>query len=862
MKAADFATTSNRGAAEISPRRQRFRLRSSSRRGDSSTRGFIGSLAMPVIPAEEAPLSASELTTAGEPRACAKQFWQNISTGNVDAAQEIARAVRAPPVAVGAFNFDTDEGGEVTGGPVDDEDDEFVDAGEYLLQVSPTTPPSVINCWNSEKEVSLTLVKFDQWCLAKAEKVGGPEDFRVCMKQKSGAEGCQKTTHMQTEGTDDIVKLSPPDEENGMGIMAIVCPSARPNPPQPSFFSGPLFLVSQWPNNLREMGRHELLFEIKAVPRAWRCFLGEYPGSQRMMHWYLAIKDDRTPVPSVLQTPGSKRNTGGDVREAPGLSSVLKDYHGAATSASRPANPPRAARPQREPAASESRARLFVFSDDESDYEDSEGGDDNERSRRSRAGTVSTLGEGAQLADLIAKVDKLSKKVRSLEDDKRQIVDEFGKVIRKQRRQIRKLEDKVDDSLPTAGEKYFGGDPYRSDVSLDERARSSIVQEVLAQANLTAYAKSVDLDSYVTHRELTAFGFVNQAQLNAATSSPILLPARLQPRLEALEKEFFDSGGTVDKLQLAIKDILSKKVGDSVTIAGHTFRDAAAAAAWAAPFKDPELFGYAVDAKAQIAGAMDDAFTSSEILAQRADVKKAGFASVKAAKIATTYDLTYPEVMIRHSAGQKDAKEGGYVFQPGFSSYDLYQGDALNSTRDGLIKKLEINRDKHQAAIDHKFPPDQPRHAKANAIFSYILRMGHKEAVGFLNSLGPFFRMMTRAGLSDAEAWDKVLTFVKAVFDRIAQVRNVSSDNDLGPGFKIYGAMRATALLEGYSDLGWIRHPDVSSALVVASMQREGKGVSDAVSSLSQQIATNKSNITKLDRLTKALKEKNPSLNF
>jgi len=139
--------------------------------------------------------------------------------------------------------------------------------------------------------------------------------------------------------------------------------------------------------------------------------------------------------------------------------------------------------------------------------------------------------------------------------------------------------------------------------------------------------------------------------------------------------------------------------------------------------------------------------------------------------------------------------------------------------------------------------------------------MGYFQAVGFLESLLPFHKMMTQAGLSDEEAWGKCLTYARAVFARIFEVRTVASVHTVGS--MLYGMMRSTQMLQGYGELGWIRHPDVSSALVVAALQKEGKAVTDALAKAKAkdpQVATNKSNISALDNKIKELIRKNPTL--
>ena len=74
--------------------------------------------------------------------------------------------------------------------------------------------------------------------------------------------------------------------------------------------------------------------------------------------------------------------------------------------------------------------------------------------------------------------------------------------------------------------------------------------------------------------------------------------------------------------------------------------------------------------------------------------------------------------------------------------------------------------------------------------------------------------------------------------------------------------IRATYLLESYTELGWIRHPNVSSALVVASLRREGRGTSTSTTTAQKHdIDKNKEEIGKLSRELTRLKNKNPSWN-
>ena len=210
------------------------------------------------------------------------------------------------------------------------------------------------------------------------------------------------------------------------------------------------------------------------------------------------------------------------------------------------------------------------------------------------------------------------------------------------------------------------------------------------------------------------------------------------------------------------------------------------------------------------------------------------------------------------------AANDGVVFSAPFSSAEVFEGALETGTKANILQALSTNRERRQTAINSRFPPDQPKHTKSHAICSEILRKGYFQAVGLVESMLPFYKMMTGAGLGSKEAWDnKECTYLKAVFRRVYEVRTVSTKQSIGA--MIYGMLRATNLLDDYTALDWIRHPDVSSALVVASLQREGKQLTTVVSEFRQDKATikkNKDGVESLKEDWKKFKNKNQSLNF
>ena len=115
--------------------------------------------------------------------------------------------------------------------------------------------------------------------------------------------------------------------------------------------------------------------------------------------------------------------------------------------------------------------------------------------------------------------------------------------------------------------------------------------------------------------------------------------------------------------------------------------------------------------------------------------------------------------------------------------------------------RLSTNQDTHQQAIDEEFPPDQVFHAKINVILSAILRKGYSQTVGFLDSLVPFYKLLTGVGMSVSEAWENmILTYAMPVFACVHRVRTITRKRKTHT--RLFGVMRATELLEEYTKAG------------------------------------------------------------
>ena len=499
---------------------------------------------------------------------------------------------------------------------------------------------------------------------------------------------------------------------------------------------------------------------------------------------------------------------------------------------------------------------------------DGGGSDDGSEDLYNDTSSISTLGDRAEFTKALKTINRLTNRLENLEGVVESLVDSLGKKFTRQDALLHDLQGRYEDGF----DDYFEGAAGAGAPGFD---RKSIVDQVLAdithaqaqyalQSEMSRYVTHAELAdfNYVSHRELEALDYVDGARLNDAVPPPTILPPRLEARINELEGDMYGPAGAFVQMEQRYREMEDRKLETAVSVGGYTFKDSSSVSAWVAAFGDPELFRFCVDFKSQLAGCADEHFTMHEGLQNEAAAIKAGYNSKKAAAMALTFGQKYIDTIFRHSTSPKDAARGGFVFQPAFSSFDVFEGDLEHSTKQEMLDTLEVNRGRHQEAIDGRFPPDQPQQAKAHAVFSAILRRGYFQATGFINSISPFYRMMIGATIPGDEAWDvKTLTYSKAVFENVETVRTVSSERTAAS--MILGMMRATDLLDSYQKVGWLRHPDVNLALVLSALQDKGRKPSDPEKKFTselKQIKDNKKQLDKHDKMWKKLEAKKPEL--
>ena len=160
-----------------------------------------------------------------------------------------------------------------------------------------------------------------------------------------------------------------------------------------------------------------------------------------------------------------------------------------------------------------------------------------------------------------------------------------------------------------------------------------------------------------------------------------------------------------------------------------------------------------------------------------------------------------------------------------------------------------------QNAIDFSFPT--AGHPIAHVVITEQLLISRQQASGWIEALEPLYEILIAAGMSTEEAWERVLIFTKAIFDDIRMVRAITLDK-ANTGGMIWGSFRTAKLLEEHQRLKFYQHPHVSNMLALTSLQREGKKVEKAVSTLVtllKSIEVHQSNIVQIEKDLKGMKK-------
>ena len=163
--------------------------------------------------------------------------------------------------------------------------------------------------------------------------------------------------------------------------------------------------------------------------------------------------------------------------------------------------------------------------------------------------------------------------------------------------------------------------------------------------------------------------------------------------------------------------------------------------------------------------------SQAEGLKLAADSKRAGYQSSLAAAAATPFIVKYPERILKASdtiAAWEDENQE-YKWAPQLNSRDAFEGHFQNGTREQYRKDITAASRQYKRAIDHQYPRGGLR--SANTVFTEMLGHASQQALVFIDSILPLADMLGSCGLTEAEAWDRTVMYLKSIFDSVRQVR-------------------------------------------------------------------------------------------
>ncbi len=119
---------------------------------------------------------------------------------------------------------------------------------------------------------------------------------------------------------------------------------------------------------------------------------------------------------------------------------------------------------------------------------------------------------------------------------------------------------------------------------------------------------------------------------------------------------------------------------------------------------DSNLFCYYVDMVPLITLAPDPFFSVVEGMASQAAAVKASYNSLLEARISLSYQITYPDPLMRKSEKVAANATGGWMWMGVRSTHDSFEGTYNNGAYDWIKTDLHDTKDLVQNSIDSIFP--------------------------------------------------------------------------------------------------------------------------------------------------------------
>jgi hypothetical protein len=234
---------------------------------------------------------------------------------------------------------------------------------------------------------------------------------------------------------------------------------------------------------------------------------------------------------------------------------------------------------------------------------------------------------------------------------------------------------------------------------------------------------------------------------------------------------------------------------------------------------------------------------------------KANFDTVVESRVKISFEIPYPEMIIKSVENSTTAARGGAKWAPLFSSVEGFEDDFRDGAHRRVMRGIDNAYELTQKSIDSDYPigysgPKTTDVRKVHAILSDQLRRAYRQTVAFVDCLLPFYRTLKGGSLSKEEAWDRVFIFVLEVLTSVQEERVMSLDI-ASESSMIWGAFKATDFTEDFRNKKFVKHHTALAILALTSIEREGKTMALLEEKIEKKLAESSKTDKVVDKITK-----------
>jgi hypothetical protein len=376
----------------------------------------------------------------------------------------------------------------------------------------------------------------------------------------------------------------------------------------------------------------------------------------------------------------------------------------------------------------------------------------------------------------------------------------------------------------------------------------------------SAQMKSI-VDSVVAEIDLQAITDMIQANLHLEN-----LNASIQnhsSRISALEYDLHQEHGVVPMIQRTLADMEARKQGGSCERGGYVFKGPEELDGLILSLgRRGKVYANCLDLYGLLTLAAEAYTTYESGIKVHADAIKANFDGVQESRIKLSFEVPYPEIIIKSVENSTTASKGGVKWAPMFASAEVFE----SNFRDGAYRRVMNGIDRAYElvtkALDHLFPISQRGSEtgdmrKLHTILSDQNRIAYRQTTAFIDCLLPFHKTLVGGGLTSEEAWDRILVFVTEFLSCVQEERVLACADFSDESGIIWGCFKATDFAEDFRRQKFVEHPKALAILALTSIEREGKNLSAMEERVKKLIdSATKDKLTKIDSRVQTVETK------